>query len=359
MKNKKTIFAQAIDEIEKGKKGLNEGLPMGFERLVEYVPNLQKGTYYLIGGATGTGKSAFVDEAFIFNPFEYIIENGDINDFEVIYYSFEINKVTKILKAIARRVFLKYGVLVDINYILSRGKNRISDEIYKYILELREYFEVLESCMTIIDMSQPPKDIKKYIHNHAARNGELEISSKGEMYYHPNNPNKITEVILDHAGLTQEVEGKNTKQTIDELSQDFVPIRNIYQYTPVLIQQLTFESSSVNRMKGTTRKAPVLADFGDSKYTTRDANIVMALFNPAKLEMPDYKGYNIGIFKDRFRSLELLKNRDGAPDVSLGLKFIGEVGLFKELPKPTDIKAIDIEYKKLDNLNKLKPKKNE
>ena len=108
---KKSIYQLAIEEIDRGQRGENKGLPMGLPKLVEYVPNLQKNTYYLVGGNTGAGKSAFVDEAFIFAPFEYLLESGDVEDiikhFEVIYYSFEINKVSKILKAIARRIYKK------------------------------------------------------------------------------------------------------------------------------------------------------------------------------------------------------------------------------------------------------------
>jgi hypothetical protein len=355
---KKKLFDQAVEEIERGQKGLNEGLPMGFDRLVEYIPNFQRSTYYLVGGNTGAGKSAFTDEAFIFNPFEHCLEHGNLDDFEVLYYSFEINKINKILKAIARRVFMKFHILIDMNYILSRGKNRVSAEVYDYVMELRGYFEALEDRMTIIDMAQDPDSMKVFVQKHAEKNGELVISPIGEIDYYPNNPAKVTAVVLDHAGLTKNAKGKSIKDTIDEVSQNFVPIRNVYGYSPVLIQQLTAGSASADRMKGNTKKAPVLDDFGGSKFTPFDANIVLALFNPARLEMPEYKGYNIGVFKDRFRSLELLKNRDGSPDVSLGMKFIGEVGMFRELPKANDIDLIEKEYTKLDNLKNLKPKTN-
>ena len=355
---KKSAFDQALEEIERGRQGLNEGLPMGFNRLVEYIPNFQRATYYLIGGATGAGKSAFTDEAFIFNPFEYVLENGSIDDFEIIYFSFEISKINKIIKAIARRVYKKFNVLADVNYILSRGKNRINDEVYKYVIELRNYFEALEDMMTIIDMTQSPEEIKNFIHKHARKNGQLE-NVDNELVYHPNNPTKLTGIILDHAGLASNVKGKDIKATIDEISQDFVPIRNIYGYSPVLIQQLTSNSTSANRMKSNVKKAPVLDDFGDSKYTTRDANIVGALFSPAKLEMETYLNYNIGVFQDRFRSFELLKNRDGTPDVSIGMKFVGEVGTFQELPRAKEVEALDEVYKELDNLKNLKPVTNE
>ena len=48
--------------------GLNqEQISMGFDRL-NYHVGLRKSTYYLIGGYTGSGKTSFLDDAFVLNP---------------------------------------------------------------------------------------------------------------------------------------------------------------------------------------------------------------------------------------------------------------------------------------------------
>ncbi len=36
-------------EIDRGRKGLNRGLPHGLNRLTEFIPGIQKSTYYLVG----------------------------------------------------------------------------------------------------------------------------------------------------------------------------------------------------------------------------------------------------------------------------------------------------------------------
>jgi ABC-type lipoprotein export system ATPase subunit len=59
------------DYFEGLEKEINYGLtqdqiPMGFDRLNHHV-GLRKATYYLIGGFTGSGKSSFLDDAFILN----------------------------------------------------------------------------------------------------------------------------------------------------------------------------------------------------------------------------------------------------------------------------------------------------
>ena len=40
-----SIFNDVINEVDRGREGLNTGLPMGFKRLVEYLPNIQQSTY--------------------------------------------------------------------------------------------------------------------------------------------------------------------------------------------------------------------------------------------------------------------------------------------------------------------------
>ena len=60
--------------------------------------------------------------------------------------------------------------------------------------------------------------------------------------------------------------------------------------------------------------------------------MVLALFSPQRYEIPNFRDYNIGLLRNRFRSLSILKNRDGEADKMLGLQFLGEIGGFDELP---------------------------
>jgi len=369
MEQKQGLFNSALDRINAGKDGLNEGLYMGFPRMTKYVPNIQRGTYYLLGGNTGAGKSAFADEAFLFNPYEQLLSESidALKNFKVIYYSFEIDKVAKIIKAIARRIYLEFGVLVDVNYILSRGKNRINTELYEKVVGLREYFEPLEDILEIFDLSKSPSEIKTFLRTLAKERGKItyrdwvddrNIKHKEFVNYKPHNPEEYVEIVIDHIALGTEEDGQDTKKMIDSISQLMVPVRNNYNHIPIIIQQLTFESSSANRMKSST-KEPLLADFGDSKYTTRDANIVMSLFNPFTFEMPEYKNYDISRLRDRFRAVKILKNRDGEANKVLGMQFIGEVGNFTEMPKANDIEALEEKYEEIQDLDKLKIKQNE
>ena len=57
-----------------------------------------------------------------------------------------------------------------------------------------------------------------------------------------------------------------------------------------------------------------------------------------RYKVTDPSGYDLNKLRDEFgakyfRSLRLIKNSYGEDDVRIGLGFLGQVGMFKELPK--------------------------
>ncbi len=100
------------------------------------------------------------------------------------------------------------------------------------------------------------------------------------------------------------------KQSMDKLSEYLAKyLRNRYNYSPVVIQQQAFESEGNEAFKlGKVR--PSVAGLGDSKYTSRDSNVVLGLFSPFRFSLREYEGYDITKFKDNIRFLEVCVNRD-------------------------------------------------
>ncbi len=47
-----TAFDEALHVIQGGRSGENEGIPIPFERLQQYLPNIQQKTFYLCGAST-------------------------------------------------------------------------------------------------------------------------------------------------------------------------------------------------------------------------------------------------------------------------------------------------------------------
>lgn len=88
--------------------------------------------------------------------------------------------------------------------------------------------------------------------------------------------------------------------------------------------------------------------FKESSVPQEDADVVMALFDPMRYKVSDPSGYDLDKLIDEygnkyFRSLRLIKNSYGADDVRIGLGFLGEIGMFKELKKRKDMTDTDYE----------------
>ena len=221
------IFDDVLANIERGQLGLNKGLPMGFNRLVKYVPGIQQGTYYLVGGETGSGKTAFTDDAFLYNPYDwYKSQTNPEIKLKIFYWSLEIDKTIKMTKGICRKLYTDYGMVTDINYVLSRGKNRVSAEVYEAVTSLRDHFTEMEDVLTIIDGSAHPTAVNKFMMAYAETNGDIIYKKvyngkeKVKIFdkYVPYRPHEYTIIVIDHISLMKRERGFNVKDNIDKMS---------------------------------------------------------------------------------------------------------------------------------------------
>jgi replicative DNA helicase len=170
--------------------------------------------------------------------------------------------------------------------------------------------------------------------------------------YVPNDPNTITIVVIDHIGLLKTTKDQPTKkEAIDKMSSELQYFRDFFGYTPVVVSQFNRSISNPMRLKAGDVE-PQLEDFSDSSSTQNDADVVLALFDPMRYKVSDTSGYDLDKLKDDygakyFRSLRLLKNSYGEDDIRIGLGFMGQLGIFKELPKNKDI--TDTDYQSIIN----------
>lgn len=346
------VIDKVIANIDKGMLGGNEGLFMGYPKLQEIVPGVQPATVYDICGGTGSGKTAFALSSFVLNPYDdYVAKKarGEDIELEIPIWSMEMSDTILITKAVARKIFKDYHILTDINYILSRGKNRCSQEIYDLVLKTRKYFEELESVVTIYTSSNPT-GIHKEIKRRALANGKekftefniTEYDDNGNPHpktikqfvsYTPNHPNHFLIALQDHVALQkQEVGAPSVKALIDKLVNYIIDDKLKYGITDVFCQQINRASESIDRMR--TNSIDIqLSDLRDSSDTAHAADFVIGLANPFQYEISPYRDYDIKRLQDRFRSIKIVKARDGISNVVSGMGFMGEVGVFKELPK--------------------------
>ena len=334
-------FEQLKNEVRAGLEGRNNGIPMGFDRLNRYI-GIRKSMYFLVGGLTGSGKTSFIDDAFVLNPFDWFISQKDPKlKLRIIYRSMERSRTYKMAKWVARKIFLDQGVTIPVSKLLGWTEKMTPDE-HDLFLMYEDYMNQMEEVITIIDGPENPVGIAKELKVHAMKNGCIEQIDEYNKRYIPNNENEITIVVLDHIGLLKTTTAQPTKkQAIDKMSDELRYARDFYGYTPVAVSQFNRDISNPIRQKNGDVE-PQLEDFAESSQTQNDADVVLALFDPMRYKVADASFYDLNKLKDAqgakyYRSLRLIKNSYGEDDVRIGLGFMGQIGMFKELPKQKDM----------------------
>ena len=344
-------FELLKEEIQAGLDGRNAGIPMGFNRLNRYI-GIRKRIYTLVGGLTGSGKTSFVDDAYVLNPFDWFIsqDNPKIK-LKIIYRSMERSRTYKFAKWISRKIFYDYGIIIPVGKMLGWTDKMTKDE-HDIFLTYKEYMEKMEEVITIIDGPENPVGIAKELKEYALRNGKIEQLDQHNKMYIPNDENVITLVIIDHIGLLKTTKDLSTKkQVIDKMSDELRYARDFFGYSPVVVSQFNRDISNPIRIKNGDVE-PQLEDFKESSQTQDDADVILALFDPMRYKVADPSGYDLNKLKDEFgakyfRSVRLIKNSYGEDDIRIGLGFLGQVGMFKELPKRKDI--TDSDYQSVVN----------
>jgi replicative DNA helicase len=340
-------FQQLKQEVKSGLDGRNNGIPMGFNRLNRYI-GIRKSMYFLVGGLTGSGKTSFIDDAFVLNPFDwYISQKNPGIKLRIIYRSMERSKTYKLAKWVSRKIFIDQGVMIPVPKLLG-WTDKMSKDEHDLFLMYEDYIGEMDSVITIIDGPENPVGIAKELKAHALQNGRIEQIDEYNKCYFPNNENEVTIVIIDHIGLLKLTKDQPTKkQAIDKMSDELRYARDFYGYTPVVVSQFNRDISNPMRIKNGDVE-PQLEDFADSSQTQNDADVVLALFDPMRYKVADPSGYTLDKLRDGygakyFRSLRLIKNSYGEDDIRIGLAFLGQIGMFKELPKRRDITDADYE----------------
>jgi hypothetical protein len=340
-------FEQLKHEVQAGLDGRNNGIPMGFSRLNRYI-GIRKSMYFLVGGLTGSGKTSFIDDAFVLNPFDWYISQKDPKlKLRIIYRSMERSRTYKLAKWVSRRIFLDQGFIIPVPKLLGWTDKMTKDE-HDLFLMYEDYINNMNDVITIIDGPENPVGIAKELKAHALQHGRIEQVDDYNKQYFPNNDNEITIIVIDHIGLLKLTKDQTTKKSaIDKMSDELRFARDFYGYTPVVVSQFNRDISNPIRIKNGDVE-PQLEDFADSSQTQNDADVVLALFDPIRYKVADPSGYNMEKLTDQygakyFRSLRLIKNSYGEDDIRIGLGFMGQIGMFKELPKRKDITDADYE----------------
>lgn len=333
-----SYFDSFIKGVDEGRAGYNLGLSTGLPILDKLIGGVGKKTYTLIGSNLGVGKTAFVDHAYVLMPYLNSIQPECKLKIRTFYFSFEIDRDSKITKWVAWFIYMKYGIIMDIREINSR-KSILSEEKYQMIHEFREVIDKMEDRIHIYDRAENPYGVYKKLENYALANGKIETQTKiirqqeiKTSIYVPNDIDEIVQYIEDHIGKAKgEKELRTKKEIIDKGSDNAVTLRNFYGISKVAVSQFNREIGDLDRRKF-AELTPQLEDFKDTGGPSEDANIILSTFNPYRYNLPKYNGLDMTRLGGRYRNLVVLKDRDGSDMKKINLNFLGEVGHYRDFP---------------------------
>lgn len=348
-------------------------IPSPFKRFSNDFIGIEQACYYTVTSFTKGGKSQFVSYTFIYKPLMFCYYNNIDIDLKIIYFP---------LEETPERIMNRF--MSWLLYDFSKGKIRISprdlrsttsavDESVLELLnsdEIQNILKYFEEHIIFPKEVGNPTGIYKICRQYAESRGKVytkKVKSKDEFgntkevevfdRYEPNNPNEYILAIIDTINLIDTERGMTLKQSMDKLSEYCAKyLRNRYFISPVIIQQQAFEQEGNEAFK-LGRVRPSVAGLGDSKYTSRDSNVVLGLFSPFRFSIKEYEGYDISKFKDNIRFLEMVVNRDGEMGGLCPLYFDGAVCQFEELPRPDDKEGLQQVYKYLEYLRGRKTNK--
>jgi hypothetical protein len=115
------------------------------------------------------------------------------------------------------------------------------------------YIKKYEESIIYVETEKNPTGINKYCREYAINNGQLnyrkeqwkdkatdsykEVSIIDNLNpYTSNDPEELRIILLDNAANLSKESNLSKGETIDKMSKYFVELRNIFGYTPVLIQ---------------------------------------------------------------------------------------------------------------------------
>ena len=324
-----------------------------FPDLFKVIPGWIKGTYYCITGATGTGKSKFARYAFAEWTYKYCKENNI--PFIVIYFALEESVdffwSTIILGKLNERTGKNF------TYYQYKGFHEgMEAEDYLEIDKFMPEIEDMKKYIKVYDDVSNPTGLLRTIEDELKPYGKLVKSEpimdeQGNAIVHKtfvyDNPDFHAVVVADHLGLLSPEANKfalvnNLHLAISKWSEYVVKlvckrynciVANVHQ------QEMAGENNDNFKLN---RLEPSEAKLGDNKIIGRDYMVTFGLFNPAKYGLTRYFDYNIRDFGKHFRSLSLIKHRNGEPEVLKALWFEGIGNKFEELPNPDNKQEIEV-----------------
>lgn len=326
-------------------------IPLPFKRFSADWPGIEQAKYYLITASQKVGKSKLADFLFVYHPLLYLIKHPGKFKLKIFYFTLEMDKDRKYREFICYLLYHQSNGRIRLSHsdlASTRADKPLPEEVLHLLQEeeYQEIFKKFEECVEFIDDIKNPMGILKFCKEYALANGHIvyktmsfkqpdgTVIQKQVMdRCEPNDPNEYRIIVIDNAANLVTENGNKLMETISALSKHCITLRDIYKFTPVLIQHQAQSQESNENLK-LNKLRPTIDGLADCKTTSRDVDMAIGLYTPSRYGINEYKGYDIPLFKDYIRFMEIIAGRDGAGGSTAPLFFDGAVAQFEELPLP-------------------------
>lgn len=354
------MIDRIISSLKQRRQNILDGqincIPLPFKRLSDKLPGIEKDRYYLVSGSPKAGKSQITNFLFLYTPLLYAYNNPDKLRVKIFYFPLEETAEQITMRFMSFLLYTISNIRISPTDLQSTDAEKVLPQSVIDILESEKYQKILKffnEQVIFLDSRNPTgmyKDIVKYANETGTTHyKKVPIKNKASGlieektvfdYYEPADPKEYVLCIVDHISLITEERDMDLRRSINKLSEYMIILRNKYHYIPVVIQQQSTETGNFEAVKA-SKIRPTQAGLADSKYTGKDASVMLGITSPHAHELPQYLGYDITAFKGNIRFLEIVLNRHGECNGVVGLYFDGATNYFKELPAYNNKTEID------------------
>ena len=253
-------------------------IPFDFARFSNDIPGIEKDKYYLISGNTKSGKSQLTNYLFLYTPLLYAYHNPEKVRVKIFYFPLEETPENITLRFMSYLLFTLSGIRIAPIDLKSTNSNKILPQNILDLLESEEYISILKFYEenVIFLTERNPTGIWKMMLKYAQDTGtihykDIDITNKETGlvetrqvfdYYEPHDIKEYVLCITDHVSLLENERGYDLRQTINKFSEYMMILRNKYHIIPVVVQQQSTETSSLEAFKN-NKIRPTTAGLSD------------------------------------------------------------------------------------------------
>lgn len=314
-----------IEHFKKGQAGKNIGLAMGkgLKNVSDAVNGVLRQMIYAVGAGPKVGKSTMVDVGFVIEPYLDALEKRIPLD--IIYFSYEIDRVSKEFDFMAHFLFRDFSVekIVLPDGVTIDGKNEIelsstylrgraqddngnpvlvNENIKKMIIIcykrriiplFGEYDsngkQLKEGVIKFYPQRETPTGVRNILMAYAEKQGKFIYSEykdingskmKKIIGYKLHNPDKFTIIVTDHLRKLVIEKGFQMKQNVDKYVEYSVELRNWCEFTFVHIIHLNRWTDTQRLKFSDDLLYPTGDDFKDTGNLSEEADYVFTMMNP-------------------------------------------------------------------------------